>query len=473
MSGRSMPFRSGDDAARAAVAPLLDELRGELLLLPRAEVVEQHLDLMAFEQRVLSTPRVERPARRATNRPRRAAFVFGCITATIASCGLSAAGALPEPLQQITDKIADTLGVPQPHDNGTSTGTAPTTEPEPELAPAPAPAPDPTAPAERPNTAPPSTDAAAKPEADEPVRRTPRATTTTEPTVVTPPTPAPPTEPADPPAFPPRPNEPGGRIDPKPTPEPPSDNSQNTPPGFPTDWRKQAIDVTTMQLFFCGFSDVLAPPGCPQSAIAPGAENVAWSLLGYPANTAAVVATPTTNAAGATSTLVTVYQRFRMVATYTLPETGTKRYLAYSSGIAESTMTWSGSGFANGTMKTGSVEGHVMPGVVVPNFSRPGIWDFMVAMKVQDEFDRCTASGSPDATCPPGGLLDSPSTNQSTLSGNIVSAAEVWFDGATGLYNVSGTYSLTPPSGAPVDGVYTATLFFDGAHLTILNIAGR
>ena len=54
--------------------------------------------------------------RAALPRPRRAAFVIARACArTFASCGLSAAGALPEPLQHITDSIAHTLGVPQPH----------------------------------------------------------------------------------------------------------------------------------------------------------------------------------------------------------------------------------------------------------------------------------------------------------------------------------------------------------------------
>ena len=74
MSSRPMPFRSGDDAARAAVAPLLADLRAELLVLPSEAIVEQHLDSMAFEQRVLAPPRVERVVRRVTNRPRRAAL---------------------------------------------------------------------------------------------------------------------------------------------------------------------------------------------------------------------------------------------------------------------------------------------------------------------------------------------------------------------------------------------------------------
>ena len=56
-----------DDAVRAAVAPLLDELRGELVVLPREPIVEQHLDMMAFERQVLDAPR---PVR--TRQPRRA-----------------------------------------------------------------------------------------------------------------------------------------------------------------------------------------------------------------------------------------------------------------------------------------------------------------------------------------------------------------------------------------------------------------
>jgi hypothetical protein len=452
-----MPFRS-DDADRAAVAPLLNELRGELLVLPREAVVEKHLGLMAFEQRVLTTPRVERPVRRVANRPRRTAFVFSSIAATIASCGLSAAGALPEPLQHITDTIAHTLGVPQSHDDGTSTGHAPTN----------------TTPAtDRPSVDTPSTEPATTP-ATQPARRTPRATTqgpsTTTPTVSTPTT-----EPGDEPTFPARPTDPPGRIDPTPptTPTPPSNNSQNTPPGYPTDWREQAIAATSRQMWFCGVVDTLQPNGCPQSAVAPGAENVSWTLLGDPSKTSAAVATTTKNAAGDSSTSVTVYERFAMVASYTLPTTGDKQYLAYSSGIAKATMTWNGTGFDNATLKTGSVDGDVMPGVTVPLFAKPGFWDFVVSWRVQQAFDRCTATGAPDASCPAGGLLDSPSTNQSTLDGDVVSAAEVSFDGETGLYTVTGTYSLTPPAGAPVNGIYTATLFANGSNLSILSVTGH
>src|SRR5213076_2057626 len=93
------PMTARDDAVRAAVAPLLNELRAELNVLPRERVVEQHLDMMTFERQVLDAPRpvrTPRPRRTVASRPRRTAVVLACVTATVASCGLSAAGALPE-----------------------------------------------------------------------------------------------------------------------------------------------------------------------------------------------------------------------------------------------------------------------------------------------------------------------------------------------------------------------------------------
>jgi hypothetical protein len=452
-------FRSGDDAARAAVAPLLDELRGELLTLPPADVVEKHLGMMAFEQRVLTAPaRPERPARRLLNRPRRTAFVFGCITATIASCGLSAAGALPEPLQRITDTIAHTLGVPQPNDDGTSTGTAPTVVPKPTVPttePASTTTPEPNPKAEPPDAKP----AAPTPH---PTTTAPSATTTTS---------IPPVGPTDPPTFTPRPTDPPGRVDPNPPAEEPSNNSQNTPPGYPEDWREQATNMVALRLWLCTVTDSPAPPDCPQSVDAPGAQNVSWSLLGDPSRTAAAIATTTQNAAGELSTVVTVYERFRMVVTYTLPTTGSQTYRAYSSGIVEATMEWGGASFERVVLKAGPA--NVMPGVVVPGFQPPDVWDFMVAAKVQAAFERCTATGTTRPSCPPGGLLDSPDTNQSTLNGNVLEAAEVSFNQVTGLYTVKGTYSLTSASGAPVTGVYDATLFFNYADLQLLSITGR
>ena len=196
-----------------------------------------------------------------------------------------------------------------------------------------------------------------------------------------------------------------------------------------------------------------------------------WSLLGDPSRTAAAIAKTTTDSAATPSTIVTVYERYRMVATYTLPETGSRQHHAYSSGIVEATMTWGGESFDHVTLKPGPA--NVMPGVIVPGFQPPAIWDFMVAAKVQDAFERCTVTGTPGPACPTGGLLDSPDTNQSTLNGNVLAAAEVSFNGETGLYTVIGTYSLTSAAGTPVNGVYNATLYFSGADLTILSVTGR
>jgi hypothetical protein len=346
--------------------------------------------------------------------------------------------------------------VPQPHDDGTSTGTAPTMEPAP------------TVPTTQPTSAStPDPKPATKP--DDQAGRKPRATTTIAPSTTTS---IPVVEPTEPPGFPPiEPTDPRGRVDPGPTPEEPSDYSQNTPPGYPADWREQATGMVSIQLWLCSVRDSLAPEGCPQSAVAPGAENVVWTLIGDPSRTAAAIATTTTNAAGEPSTLVTVYGRFRMVATYTLPATGGLQYHAYSSGIVEATMVWGGQSFERVTLKPGPA--NVMPGVVVPGFQPPGIWDFMVSAKVQSAFERCTATGPSGATCPPGGFLNSPDTNQSTLNGNVVEAAEVSFSGETGLYTVIGTYSLTSASGAAVNGVYNATLYFNGSDLTILSITNR
>ena len=39
---------SRDDATRAAVAPLLADLRGDLLVMPHEAVVEQHLEMMTL-----------------------------------------------------------------------------------------------------------------------------------------------------------------------------------------------------------------------------------------------------------------------------------------------------------------------------------------------------------------------------------------------------------------------------------------
>jgi len=454
-----------DDAVRAAVAPLLDELRGEFLAAPREQVVQQHLDMMTFEQQVLdATPpaRTARPQPRRTvgSRPRRTAFVLACVTATVASCGLSAAGALPEPLQKITDSIAHTLGVPEPHDATPAThsgaGAAPNpTKPsvsQPGIASAP--------PISRVS---PSTPSSAS---------TPKTTTThtgahkpaahiasPPPTTVTPP--------SQPPAFPARPTKGPHRIDPKPQQKPPSKNSDNTPAGYPTDWRDRAVDAAANGLWDCSHVTVLDPTACPQSTTAPAAvSDVMWALLNDPRLSSAAVAHTTRAADGTMHTVVTVYERFQMEVTYL---TGGNSELGYSSGVAQATMKWNGSAFEQVTFADGSVAGHVERGVVVPGLVRPaGAVDLAVLGAVHDVFVGCTAPSS-NGNCPPG-LLANPTTAQSTLTGDPTDGAIVRFDSRTGLFVVTGKYSMVTSTGTPVTGSYTASLFFDNLALRTLSV---
>jgi hypothetical protein len=449
-----------DDAVRASVAPLLADLRSELVALPREHVVAQHLDMMAFERQVLDAPRpvrTPRPRRAVTSRPRRTAFVLACITATVASCGLSAAGALPEPLQHITDSIAHTLGVPEPHDatTGAPAGAGA--------------APVPTAPpVSQPRVTTPSTIRPVVP-APPPAPKTATPSTSAHNPAVqdaTPPTPVTPS--SVPPAFPARPTKGPHRIAPKPQQKPPSKNSDNTPPGYPTDWRDRAIDAAAKGLFDCSHATVLDPSACPQSATASApAADVQWTLLNDPAQSAAAVAHTTRAADGALRTIVTVYARFQMYVTYTAEG---RSQLGYSSGVAQATMTWNGSAFDPVTLADGSVAGHVERGVVVPDLVRPaGALDVAVLGAVHDVFVDCTAPSS-GGDCPPGGVLDNPAAAQSTLTGDPTAGATVRFDRRTGLLVVNGTYSMETSAGTSVSGSYTASLFFDGLSLLTVSV---
>ena len=182
---------------------------------------------------------------------------------------------------------------------------------------------------------------------------------------------------------------------------------------------------------------------------------------------AATVAHTTRAANGTMHTVVTVYERFQMDVTYTADGNPA---LGYSSGIAEATMTWNGSAFDQITLADGSVAGHVERGVVVPGLVRPaGAVDLAVLGAVHDVFVDCTAPSS-HGNCPPGGVLDNPTTAQSTLTGEPTDGATVRFDPRTGLLVVSGTYSMVTSSGTPVTGKYTASLFFDGLSLRTLSV---
>jgi hypothetical protein len=426
-----MPFRGGDDAARAAVTPLLDDLRSELLVMPRDTIVDQHLEMMAFEEQLLATPRFVK-TRAALPRPRRAAFVFACVSATIAGCGLSAAGALPKPLQRITDTIAHTLGVPEPHhvdpppvSNGAlgapstprvTPGThrvAPTT---------PKPATSTTHPVPR------------KPV---PAHQPPRTPTSTGLKATPPPEPL----------ITPRPVKPSKRVHPKGPVKKPSKNSDNTPPGFPTDWRARAIAAGAQQLKSCAQTDALAPVDCPQVATATGTpQSVQWALLNDPQSGAAVVAQTKVShdqwGNPSRATTVTVYERFQMAATITAADGTTS--LVYNSGIGQATMAWNSTAFVNVSYLSGSAADHLLPGIKIPPLAPPaGAIDAAAILAVQ-------------AALPADAQMNS-------------ETATVVFDPELGTFTVTGSYVITSEVATPEHPV-TSTLFYDGNAFRVLTV---
>jgi hypothetical protein len=451
-----MPFRPGDDAVPAAVAPLLGELRSELLVMPREEIVGEHLEMMAFEEQLLATPRFVKP-RAALPRPRRAAFAFACVSATIAGCGLSAAGALPKPLQRITDTIAHSLGVPEtnrvepaPHASNGALGTT---------APRVAPATHRVAPTT--STAPTPTSAP----------RSHHKGTGSPPTIAhNPHTSGQSATPPPPPLNKPRPVKPSKRVKPGHVVKPPSKNSENTPPGYPIDWRQRAIAAGAKQLTVCAQAVTLAPTDCPQVATAADASQpVQWTLLNDPRVGAVVIAQSkaTQDQWGNPSrtTTVTIYERFQMDASIT--GAGGSISLAYSSGIGQATMVWNGTAFVKVSFLSGSAAGHLLPGVNIPSLVRPvGATDATALTAVQAAFNDCVtaASTTPLPTCPQ-------LAAGAQLNGDPTQGATVTFDPQQGTFAVTGTYALTSDAGTP-GHAYTATLFYDGTTFRVLGITG-
>ncbi len=434
-----MPFRPDDDAARAAVSPLLDDLRSELLVMPRETMVEEHLEMMAFEEQLLATPRFVKP-RTAMPRPRRAAFVFACVSATVAGCGLSAAGALPKPLQRITDTIAHTLGVPEPShvDPAPHVGNGALGKPS------------------TPRVAPGTHHTATSPSKS--------ATSTTRPTPHKPAASHQPprtTHPTGQKATPPpeplikrRPVKPSKRVHPKGPVKKPAvkNNSENTPPGFPIDWRKRAVAAGAQQLKVCAQADAGTATDCPQVATVTGTpQSVQWTLLNDPRTGAAVVAQSkvTQDQWGnpARTTTVTVYERFQMEATVTAAD-GTSSFV-YSGGIGQATMAWNGSAFVKVSYLSGSAADHLLPGIKIPALVRPA-----------DATDTAAVAAAQAAL---------PADSQ--LSSDPTQAVTVAFDPEIGTFTVTGSYVVTSEAGTP-GHTFTAALFYDGSAFRVLGITG-
>jgi len=273
------------------------------------------------------------------------------------------------------------------------------------------------------------------------------------------------------------------------------------PSGLPSDWTRLAIAAAADQLTKCAQADVLAPAGCPQSA-APADPNasagaVHWTLLQQLTAGSVALVQPlgieATNTSGA-GTAVTVYGRFQMVASYTLTDSsgGTTTRLAYSAGIAQATMTWAGTSFENVAYTSGPVR-QLPVGVTVPSFTQPSsVTGAALNAAVAAGFQACATSvpaadgpgvpNCPQTVSPPAGA-----TNASwSLDADPLQGATTGFDASQGLFTVTGTYTMTlsylpqntdgtvatDPETVSVTGTYTASLYFDGAHVELLGISG-
>ena len=206
---------------------------------------------------------------------------------------------------------------------------------------------------------------------------------------------------------------------------------------------------------------VLTPAGCPQVADLGGATpaTLHWTLLNQPLEGAAVVPRPADDGNGKNTQVgaeISVFALFQMYATYTVSG-DTQLHYAYSSGVAEARMTWSGSAVQNVSFVSGSVAGQLPAGVQMPSFARPAdVPDIVVLVALQTSLQAwATAAGG-------------------TLVGDPLAGAVVAFDPARGTFTVTGTYTTTTGDSSvpPVTGQYNASLFFDGQSVLVLSISG-
>jgi hypothetical protein len=275
-----------------------------------------------------------------------------------------------------------------------------------------------------------------------------------------------------------RPTVPPKRFKPRKPSTKPSNNSSNTPAGYPDNWRHLAAAAAAEQLRTCARADTLSPAGCPQIASAADAnaavQSVQWSLVTASESEAVVVARvhPGGPDKSGPATTVTVYEPFAMGGQYT--EAGAPHpYRAYSGGIAAATMTWNGKSFTNITFTSGSAAGHTLPGVTVPALRRPGeVTEGALSAALQQGFADCTASSTDPATPGPACALPTEAGGAPwSVTGDPAQNAVITFNSGQGDFSVSGAYSLTS-TGGTASGQYRATLFFDGHDVQVLNITG-
>jgi hypothetical protein len=447
-----------------AAAPVIAELRRELLVAPDERVVTAHLEMMQLERQFVTRPPApKRPRRRANATPstRRVTCVVAALSLTFATCALDAAGALPEPLghiARITHAI-EHFGVPTQlpdlvHPTNPFVGSAaPERVDRQEAAGTPAPA--------SPGL---NTEAAAGmlPAPDAPASLSAPTGAPTAPTG-------------------------GGESTRPPSSQPPPKKNREShgtpPPGLPANWQAVTMAQARAALRACVQSTDAAPTGCPQQLGAPTpATTVEWRLVGAPlAGAVATVHLPrSTQGSHGEGTEVTVYGRYQIVGQYTVP--GGAPQIAYSGGIALATLTWDGHAFPSVVFTEGSIDPPL--GVRISGFSRPADGDDAALLSlVHDGFEKCTATpaSATDATvpgCPQQAAVPPGATNLIwQLNGDPLAGASVAFDARTGTFRVTGGYAMTlladGAPGATVAGDYTATIVFDGQALRLIGIAAR
>jgi len=261
-------------------------------------------------------------------------------------------------------------------------------------------------------------------------------------------------------------------------------------PGLPSDWAAQAIQAATASIKTCAHTTSLMPPNCPQQAAGGGDVLAAhWTILNQPLGHAVAVSLQQANPSDAElQGKVAVYGQYQMQVSFTLAGQGVRPFLGYLGGIAEATMTWDGHSFQNVAYRAGSVT-TLPPGVPMPVFSRPAeVSDAAALQAVRAAFHDCvTIAVTPSMTTPPncpnsGPPLDPYFTELHwSLTSDPMQGALVSFDTEHGNFAVTGSFTMTlntvRRSGANHEAQtfktarnYTATLVWDGQHLTLLNI---
>ena len=442
----------------AAVQLLLAELRHELVVPPSEARAVDHVAMMRLEQQLLESgsrpvtrPVLRRSAARphfalraharvrkvACTRSRRIAAVFAALFVFFGNVGPNAAGALPAAVRSLTNHVSnaivDTFGVPNSNDRsaGPAARSSATVD----------------------GSGVSSTSSGARGDASDPGAAFPAASTTTlgaapgDPTSPDPGTPSGGPTPTVPPQ--------GLKLPPQNN----MDRDPDTPPGLPSDWRERAFTAALARLQTCTHATELAPTGCPQIANLGGAtpDSLQWTLLNQPLEGASIVPRAANDGKRDTQigAEISVFGLFQMTAAYTVAG-DTRVHYAYSSGVAEARMNWSGSAVENVLFVSGSVADQLPAGVHVPAFERPAeVADTWVFAALQPELQAWAT--------PAGGAL----------VGDPLATASVTFDPVHGTFVVAGTYTATASgSTAPVTSPFTASLVYDGQNLFVISISG-